>query len=168
MNMNEKKFLILTAIVTLVITVGGVFFLSSSTSSAPQVEASSKAKASFGTTDYDWGKINYSGEKATKTFVIKNTGSDTLKLFNIKTSCHCTKAHLSIEGVDGPEFGMSGISSWVGEVKPNKEAKLIIVFDQTYHGPQGVGSIIRYTSVATNDPSNSKITFTTSGTVVRK
>lgn len=166
--MNEKKFIILIAIVTLFVMVGGVFFLTSTSSSAPQVAVSSKAKADFGQTDSDWGKINYSGEKATKTFVIKNTGADDLKIFNIKTSCHCTKAHLSIDGVDGPEFGMTGISSWVGKVKPGKEAKLVIVFDQTYHGSQGVGSITRYTSVETNDPSNSKITFTTSGTVVKK
>jgi len=165
--MNEKKFFILIGFTTLVIVIVGVFFLGSSNSSAPQVAVSSKTKASFGKTDYDWGKINYNGPKATKTFAIKNTGSDTLKLFNVKTSCHCTKAHVSIDGVDSEDFGMEGFSSWVGEIKPGKEAKLVIVFDQTYHGPQEVGPIIRYTSVETNDSSNSKITFTTSGNVVK-
>lgn len=165
--MNEKKLIILIILVSVLIMVGGIFFISSTNTSAPQVAASSNAKASFAQTDYDWGQIDYSGPKATKTFVIKNNGTDNLKLFNIKTSCHCTKAHLNIDGIDSPEFGMTGIFSWVGTVKPGNEAKLVIVFDQAYHGSQGMGPIVRYTSVETNDSSNSKITFTTSGTVTK-
>lgn len=165
--MNEKKFTITIVIVSILILVGGISFISSTNTSAPQVAASSKAKASFDKTDFDWGKINYNGPKATKIFIIKNTGTDNLKLFNIKTSCHCTKAHVTIDNVNSPEFGMTGIFSWVGEIKPGDEAKLVIVFDQAYHGLQGTGPIVRYTSVETNDPSNSKITFTTSGTVFK-
>lgn len=165
--MNEKKFIILITIATFLIIGGGIWFISATDTSVPQVTASSNAKISFGQTEYDWGKINYSGKKATKTFVIKNAGTDILKIFNIKTSCHCTKAHLTIDGVEGPGFGMTGVSSWVGEIKPGKEANLVVVFDQAYHGSQGVGPIVRYTSIETNDPSNSKITFTTSGTVVK-
>lgn len=164
--MKDKKFIILIILSTLIIMFGGVYFLSSTSSGSPQVAASVNAKANFGQTDYDWGKIEYSGEKATKSFVIKNTGTEILKLYNIKTSCHCTKAHLTINGVDGPEFEMGGNSPWVGEIKPGQEGKLTIVFDQTYHGLQGVGYVARYTSVETNDPAHSKITFTTSGTVV--
>ncbi|MCL4354817.1 DUF1573 domain-containing protein [Patescibacteria group bacterium] len=166
--MNEKKFIILIALATLLIMGGGVYFLTATSSGSAQVAASSRAKALVDQTDFDWGKINYDGPKATKVFNIKNTGTDTLKLFNIKTSCHCTKAHLTINGKDGPDFGMTGISSWVGEVNPGQEAKLTVVFDQQFHGPQGVGSVTRYISVETNDSSNSKITFTASGTVVKE
>lgn len=165
--MSERKLIVLIALATLIVMIGGVYFLTSGNSGAAQVTASSKAKVVASETNYDWGKINYNGQKATKTFIIKNIGTENLKIFNIKTSCHCTKAHLSIDNINGPDFGMSGISSWVGQVKPGKEAKLVIVFDQTYHGPQGIGPIVRYTSVETNDPSNSKITFTTSGTVIK-
>ncbi len=165
--MNEKKLFIIIGIATILILVVGVFFLSSSNSLSSQTTASSKVKAIASETNYDWGKIDYNGPKATKTFVIKNKGSENLKLFNVKTSCHCTKAHISIDGTDSPDFGMSGASSWIGEVKPGKEAKLVIIFDQSYHGPEGVGQATRYTSVETNDSSNSKISFTTSGNVVR-
>ncbi|OGH05823.1 MAG: hypothetical protein A2W22_05130, partial [Candidatus Levybacteria bacterium RBG_16_35_11] len=145
---------------------GGVFFLSSTDSTA-QVSPSPDAKAIVSARDFDWGKIKYDGPKATKVFTIKSAGTASLKVFNIKTSCHCTKAHLTIGGVDGPEFGMTGTSSWTGEIKPGKEARLVIVFDQSYHGAQGLGPVARYTSIETNDPSNSKIVFTTSGTVIK-
>ena len=167
--MNDKKIIIAMVVSTIVILFGAILLVGQSPAAvAPQISASQNAKVSAGNTTFDWGNINYSGGYATKSFTIKNTGTDTLKLFNIKTSCHCTNAHITINGTDSPDFGMSGVSSWVGEVAPGKEAKLTVVFDPAYHGPQGVGPITRYTSVETNDSSNPKLTFTTSGIVVNK
>ncbi|MCL4354280.1 MAG: DUF1573 domain-containing protein [Patescibacteria group bacterium] len=165
----NKKFIILIIFASILIMGGGIFLTSSSSTDigVASLQPSSKAKATVRETDFDWGKINYSGEKPTKTFTIKNTGTDTLKLFNVRTSCHCTKAHITIDGVSSPDFGMVGTSSWVGDVRPGKEAKVVIVFDQAFHGDQGLGPVVRYTMVETNDPSNSKITFATSGTVVK-
>ena len=103
----------------------------------------------------------------TKSFAIKNTGTGILKIFNIKTSCHCTRAYITIEGVDSPSFGMSDLSSWVGEVVGGKEAKLTVVFDPAFHGPSGVGPINRFVSVETNDRANTKLTFTLTGVVIK-
>lgn len=165
--MNEKKFIILISVVTTLILVGAVFLVSNQVSTS-QISASQNAKAyTVEPTSFDWGDIPYAGPKATKTFAIKNTGQDSLKLFNVKTSCHCTQAHVTINGQASPDFGMSGISSWVGEVAPGKEAKLIVVFDQAYHGPQGVGPVTRFVSVETNDKGTPKLTFTLTGTVVK-
>lgn len=166
-SVNENKVILLIMLVSFLILGGGIFLVSK-TSSSPQVEYSLSAKAwTVESTSFDWGQIPMYNGLARKTFTIKNTGTDLLKLFNIKTSCHCTVARISIDGKESQNFGMSGVSSWVGEVKPGKEAKLIAEFDPAYHGPQGVGPITRFVSVETNDKGNQKITFTLTGTVYR-
>lgn len=167
--MNDKRVFILMTLVSLIVIIGGIFIVSSTSPSAPSVSSSSNAIAyTMDPTSFDWGDIGYDADIATKEFKIKNKGSDVLKLYNIKTSCHCTKAQIVVDGDESPFFGMSGVSSWIGEVKPGKEARLIVKFDQRYHGPQGVGPINRFVSVETNDKGNQKITFTLTGTVVKK
>ena len=166
----EKKFIIFIIIVTILILGGGIFFVSGS-ASAPQITASSNAKVSVEQAmNFDWGNISYSGAKATKTFTIKNTGKDTLKLFNIKTSCHCTKAYLTINGQESEKFGMAmgdTASAYVGQVEPGKEATLTVLFDQSFHGPSGMGPVTRYISVDTNDSQHPTLTFTLTGVVVQ-
>src|SRR3989344_3745728 len=119
-NMGEKKFFVIIAVVTLVIFFGGIMLVSSSSSptlTTPQVAPSQNARLQLPSqsdggqakaetqdpTSFDFGNIIYSGPKATKVFTIKNTGSETLKLFNVKTSCHCTKANVTIEGKVSPD-----------------------------------------------------------------
>ncbi len=114
-----------------------------------------------------WGNIPINGGNVTKTFTIKNTGTGALKLFNVKTSCHCTKAHVTIAQENSPDFGMDGVSSWVGEVPPGRQAKLTVIFDPAFHGPQGIGSLNRFVLVETNDGGNPKLTFTLTGTVIK-
>lgn len=165
--MNDKKIIISIIAVTVVILVGGVLVISAN-SSTSLVTASQNAKAyTVESTSFDWGKIQYNGGNVTKTFTIKNTGTDTLKIYNIKTSCHCTKAHLTINGKKSEDFGMSGVSSWVGDVATGKNAKLTVIFDPAYHGPGGLGPVSRFVSVETNDKGNPKLTFTLTGTVVK-
>ncbi|MEK7168550.1 MAG: DUF1573 domain-containing protein [Patescibacteria group bacterium] len=167
--MNDKLALILMILVTIIIIISGIFIVNSTSPSVPSINSSSNAIAyTMDPTSFDWGSIDYDADIATKEFKIKNKGSDVLKLYNIKTSCHCTKAQIVVDGDESPFFGMSGISSWVGEVKPGKEARLIVKFDQRYHGPQGVGPINRFVSIETNDKGNQKITFTLTGIVVKK
>jgi archaellum component FlaG (FlaF/FlaG flagellin family) len=164
----EKKIIIITTIATFLILLIGVIWMSSTNTEAAQVSASQNAKAyTIDPTSADWGQIPMSKGSVTKVFNIKNTGTDTLKLFNIKTSCHCTNAHVTIDAVDSPDFGMSGISAWIGEIAPGKQAKLSVVFDPAYHGPSGVGPITRYVSVQTNDKANSTLTYTVTGTVFK-
>lgn len=165
--MNDKKFIIITALLTLVIMFGGITLLSSS-SSSPQTSVTQNAKAeTIEATSFDWGNIPINGGSVSKSFTIKNTGTEALKLFNVKTSCHCTVANVTIDGKTSENFGMSGISSWIGEVKPGKVAKLTGVFDPAFHGPQGIGPVTRFVSVETNARGNEKITFTLTGTVTK-
>jgi len=164
--MNEKKIIIGFIILTFSILAGGVYILST-TFSSPQINTSQNAKAGVLEKTYNWGEIAYSGSDAIKTFTIKNTGTDILKLTNIKTSCACTYAQLTIEGKVSPKFGMHTTSSWVGEVPPDKEAQLMVVFDQDFHGPTGVGPVERLISVETNDIQNPNLEFSLKGVVVK-
>ena len=147
---------------------GGGIFVISKTTSTPQITTSVNAKATtIEPTSADWGKILMKEGNVTKTFTIKNTGTDTLKLFNIRTSCHCTKAQVITPTDQSSFFGMSTLSSWVGNVQPGKEAQLNVIFDPAYHGPNGVGLINRFVTIETNDQSLPKITFSVTGTVYK-
>lgn len=164
---TEKKILIISAVLTVLLLGGGLFLVSSSSAGPAQVTKSQNAKALVDQTTFDWGQIPYQGGNKTKDFTIKNTGTDILKLANIRTSCHCTKAQVSIDGKTSPLFGMSGVSGWVGEVTPGKEAKLIVIFDPLYHGLNGLGPIERLVDVETNDQATPKIEFSLKGTVIK-
>ncbi len=164
--MNNKKVILGFILVTALILTGGVYVLSS-TASSPIVTVSQNAKVQVDKKSFDWGQIPYSGGNATKTFTVKNTGTDILKLSNIKTSCTCTKADISINGKKSPSFSMHTSSGWVGEVNPGKEAQLMVVFDPAFHGPQGVGPIERLISVQTNDIQNPNLEFSLKGVVVK-
>lgn len=162
--MTERKIILIIIASTLLILFGGVYVLSTTTTPPT---TSKRVKALAVQTAFDWGTINMSNGNVEKTFAIKNTGNETLKLFNVKTSCHCTKARVKIGKEESPDFGMTGLSSWVGQVVSEQEAELTVIFDPAYHGPQGVGPINRFVSVETNDSSNPKLTFTVTGTVVK-
>src|SRR3989344_4428150 len=139
--MNDKKFIILAVAATIILLAGGIFFLSKTTNT-PQIAASQNAKAFVADpTSFDLGQVSMDKGKVTKVFTIKNTGTDTLKLYNVRTSCHCTTAFVTIDGNDSPSFGMDNLSAWTGEVLAGKEAKLTAVFDPAYHGPQGMGAV---------------------------
>ncbi len=165
--MNQKKILIVFIILTVTILGGGIYLLSA-TSTAPQkVAISQNAKVLVDQKTFDWGTIPYSGGNVSKTFTIKNTGTDVLQLTNIKTSCACTYAQLTINGKTSPRFSMHSTSGWVGEVAAGKEAQLTVVFDPAFHGPTGVGSMERLISLQTNDINSPNLEFSLKGNVVK-
>lgn len=164
---TEKKVLIISAILTVLLLVGGVVLVAGNSGGPAKAGISQNAKISLDHKTYEWGQIPYQGENVTHGFIIKNGGTDVLKLMNVKTSCHCTKAQISINGNTSPYFGMSGVSSWVGEIAPGREGKLTVVFDPAYHGLSGIGPVNRLVSIETNDAQDPKIEFSLTGTVVK-
>lgn len=164
--MNNKKVVIGFIVLTLLILGGGVYILSNSAAPA-KITTSQNAKVEVDQKTFDWGNIPYSGGNATKTFIIKNTGTGVLQLTGVETSCTCTKAQITIDGKTSPYFSMHATSSWVGEVVPGKEAKLLVIFDPAFHGPTGVGPMERLISVDTNDSQNPKLEFSLKGVVVK-
>ena len=165
--MTDKKIIIGFIVLTILILGGGIFVLSSTSATPAKITASQNAKVEILEKTFDWGNIPYSGEKVTKTFTIKNSGTDILQLSGIKTSCTCTKAQISVDGKTSPYFSMHSTSSWVGEIPPGKEAQLLVIFDQTFHGTTGVGPIERLVSMETNDTQNPSLEFSLKGVVIK-
>lgn len=165
--MNQKKILIAFIVLTVAILAGGIYILSVTSTTPQKVITSQNAKVNVDQKTHDWGQIAYSGGNVSKTFTIKNTGTDVLRLTNIKTSCDCTKAQVTIDGKNSPFFSMHSTSSWVGEVAAGKEASLTVIFDPAFHGPTGVGPMERLISVQTNDINNPNLEFSLKGVVVK-
>ncbi|MBI2190325.1 MAG: DUF1573 domain-containing protein, partial [Candidatus Levybacteria bacterium] len=115
--------------------------------------------------------ISYSGGNVKHSFPVKNVGKSEMKIFNMKTSCMCTTAYLKTNKETGPSFGMPGHaspnSSWVGTLRPGEEGSIVVVFDPTAHGPEGIGPLSRLISFETNDPNSSYVEFSIQGVVVK-
>lgn len=143
----------------------GVFFLSA----AEQKEANKSnvtskvtSKVSVKDASSDLGRMKVTDEKSAA-FIIENSGKDILQLFNVSTSCDCTFATVTINDSKSPEFGMHGKSSWVGEVKVGEKATVTAIYKPSIMPVSG--PVSREIYVATNDPDNSKLTFTVSAFV---
>ncbi len=96
--------------------------------------------------NYDFGAISMAAGKVSKTFVIKNTGTDALAVNQLYTSCMCTEATLKIGGRSVGPFGMPGhgFAQRINEtIQPNEEVMVEAIFDPAAHGPAGVGRIER-------------------------
>lgn len=165
--MIDKKISIIFVVATLFIVIGGMFFTSKNSSSSVTLGTSYEAKLWVDQKTHNWGRIDYNSGNVSKTFTIRNLGTSPLMLSGIKTSCMCTKAKLTINGVDSPYFGMHENSSWVTEVVAGKEALLTVIFDPAFHGPTGVGSISRQVLVQTNDKASPSLEFNLTGVVVK-
>lgn len=147
-----------------VVLVLGTVLLASKMSNAAEVSAADGVKTEIGETSYDWGEIGINGGNVEKDFVIKNSGDETLKIFNVATSCMCTSAQFVGEK-SSPIFGMHTKSSYVEEIAPGEEGTLRVTFDPAYHGPSGVGPITRQVEMMTNDPEMPKIDLTLTAVV---
>lgn len=161
----ENKFLIGIVAASLLLLTGTIFLASRIATSA-KVEMAEGAKVEVMETAWDWGEIGINDGKVEKEFEVKNIGSEILKLFNVATSCMCTTAQF-VDGEPSPEFGMHTKSSYVKKIAPGESAKIRVVFDPLFHGPEGIGPITRQVTMMTNDPDESQISFMLTA-VVRK
>lgn len=167
----DKKFVILMAVLILGI-IGFAIYISSSSNSNTKATVSKTIGAKI-SVDHNFRQVDdieYSKGILYHSFPIKNEGSKDLEIANMTTSCMCTKAFLKIDGKNGPEFGMKGMSAssdWKGILKPGQSAEVIAAFDPAFHGPQGVGEVVRAVSFETNDPQNPYVELSFEGVVVK-
>lgn len=131
------------------------------------VPPSAGALAEVDKTSVEWGQIQYSGGKVKAAYRITNNGTETLKLYGATTSCACTSGTITVNGKVSPPFGMHDPMSGVIEVSPGKDATVEALFDPAFHGPSGIGSITRITTIQTNDPSHQTLSLQASGVVVK-
>lgn len=121
----------------------------------------------IGVNNHDWGEIDIQAGPVTHSFNIQNTGSNVLRLYDIKTSCMCTTAQLKTKAKSSKKFGMHEKVPGLFEIKPGETAQLVVEFDPAFHGPDAVGPITRAVYLKTNDPNNPEITFYLKGNVVK-
>ncbi len=100
------------------------------------------AKASINESFYDFGEIRQYGGKVEKTFVLKNTGTETLEIGTLTTSCSCTSA--TIEN---------------SQIAPNESAVMTVVFDPDFH-EEPLDVFKRTVFIPTNDLSNPELEVT--------
>ena len=102
---------------------------------------------------FDFGAISMAAGKVSKEFTIKNSGSNSITINQLSTSCMCTEATLKIGDRQKGPYGMPGhgfnpkINETIG---PGEEALVEVVFDPAAHGPAGVGRIERVVYVKYN------------------
>ena len=165
--MKPNRLIITISILTLVILGLGVWLLTRPTAAQLGTSTASGGKAEVAVTSFDWGTIDYGSGDAVAEFTISNSGSGSLSLAEVSTSCMCTTAQIIINGQKSPLFGMHQKSSWIGQIPPGVQAKLKVVFDPAFHGPSGVGPVVRQVVMKTNDPEHPKLEFNLTGTVVK-
>jgi len=160
-------FVIWIGVITLAI-LGGVIYFGSKMGATPKVVTSQNIELAVDSKNHDWGVIDYDNGIVSQNFAIKNTGSNTLELYDVLTYCMCTTAQLTTPGQTSRKFDMHEKSSPVFSVPPGETAQLKVEFDPAFHGPSGLGSITRTVNMKTNDASNPQLTFTLTGQVVKK
>ena len=166
--MKPNRLIITISILTLVILGLGVWLLTRPTAGSQLgTSTASGGKAEVPVTSFDWGTIDYGGGDAIAEFIINNPGSGPLSLSEVSTSCMCTTAQIIINDQKSPFFVMHQKSSWIGQIPPGVQAKLKVVFDPAFHGPSGVGPVVRQVVMKTNDPEHPKLEFNLTGTVVK-
>lgn len=124
------------------------------------------ASMAIDNTTADLGSMNVVDEKSA-TFTITNTSSsETLRIWNITTSCNCTFATITIDGTTTGEFSMHGAGSlknWIGEILPGKQARLTAIYRPKIMPV--TGSITRQINFSTNDPKNQDMQVSISANV---
>ena len=166
--MKTGKYFIFGIIAITTLALLGVIYFGSKENNVPKVDANTKTELSVDSDTFDWGEIDINSGKVSKTFIIENKGAETLKLYNIQTSCMCTTAQIKVGPDMSKKFGMHESTSSVVEVKPDEKAELIVEFDPAFHGPSGIGSISRIVTMSTNDTNHSTLSFRLTADVVKK
>lgn len=111
---------------------------------------------------FDFGSISMAAGKVSHLFKIKNSGTETLKIERVYTSCMCTTARLATADGQTPFFGMPGhgfIPKINKEIKAGEEATIEVVFDPAAHGPAGVGPISRVVYLESGEETPFEVSF---------
>ncbi|OGM11141.1 hypothetical protein A2Z22_00990, partial [Candidatus Woesebacteria bacterium RBG_16_34_12] len=109
---------------------------------------------------YDVGTIKMKDGNVVKTYEVKNTSTESMKLQRIATSCMCTKTKIKIGDKETREFGMEGMGDKNPpinlELSSGQTATVTAIFDPAAHGPKGVGSFDRTVFLYFSNPTGTK------------
>jgi len=109
---------------------------------------------------YDVGMIKMKDGNVVKTYEVKNTSTESMKLQRIATSCMCTKTKVKMGDKETREFGMEGMGDKNPpinlELPSGRTATVTAIFDPAAHGPKGVGPFDRTVFLYFSNPTGTK------------
>lgn len=157
----NSKVIIIGTIISLILLVGGLFWLSRP-EVKPEVLTANAGRLATSETAYDFGSISMAKGLVTHKFSITNSDSVAATITKLYSSCMCTKAKLYVSGKEWGPFGMPGmaaIPSIAAVIAPGESAEIEAIFDPAAHGPAGVGKIDRMVTAELNGQSSLKFNF---------
>lgn len=104
----------------------------------------------------DLGKIKVSDTQEV-IFTLKNIGTKSLQLSDIKSSCGCTAGQIIYQGKTSKEYSMHTKSADIFEIAPQTEAQVKMIY-RPFTMPV-YGLVEREVYMTTNDPGQPKISF---------
>lgn len=119
-------------------------------------DVSERPKAETEKTSLDLGTIKVSDVKV-QDFALKNSGSKPLQILNVNSSCGCTAGQIIYKGETSKEFSMHTQSGFVTEIAPGDTATVRLTYRPASMPVYGL--VERAVFVETNDPANTKLTF---------
>ncbi|MDP2910515.1 MAG: DUF1573 domain-containing protein [bacterium] len=141
-------------IVVSAVIIGGIILAAilSGGSSVAQYKTSDpdKPQLAIGETNFDFGRIKLSDIKIQE-IEIKNTGNRPLIIYDAITSCDCTFVQFIIGGIESRKFSMRRDLSWRGEIVPQEEATIRLIYQPSLMPVKG--AVKREVVFKTNDPS---------------
>lgn len=143
-------------IIIAIVVLGGIVWIArpdSQTRNIASLSPNSSGILKAEETNFDFGAISMAAGKVKHAFKIKNTGSESIVIGKMYTSCMCTTASLIMNGKKFGPYGMPGhgfIPKINESIAPGNEATVEIVFDPAAHGPAGVGRIERSITIENN------------------
>ena len=147
------------ALISLLLIIGGlaIFGLFNYFSNQDHETIQDTPKIEINPQEYDAGTVSMTEGMVKYTHEIKNNGEGDLEIDRIWTSCMCTTARLKVGDEISFEFGMhSNPAFWSQKIVPGEMGYLEVTFDQSFHGLQGTGPVVRIVYLSTNDPQNKK------------
>lgn len=136
----------------------------------PSNNVSSASILSALETKFDFGTISMKDGKVAHKFPVKNSGTESLVIEKVYTSCMCTVANIiDARGKTYGAFGMPGHGGGisVAEIEIGAGETVIVeaVFDPAAHGPSGVGLADRVVYLETNSTQTPKVELNFSANV---
>lgn len=139
-----KKIVILAAIILIVVSYIG--FKNYSLKDAPVMQITP--------TSYDFGSVSVAEGAVSTTMEVENQGKNNLVIDEMKSTCDCTSASLTVDGIESPAFGMHDTKTgWSAILKPGQKAKLKVNYNPKVHMDLR-GAVTRNVIIFSNDPKN--------------
>jgi len=116
-------------------------------------------------TSFNLGQVSKKQGKIEKVFKLYNKGTRKLIITDIRVSCSCVTASLTVGKNKSPYFGTQGVpSGWQAIIDPGQSGDLGVVVDLN-HPAIVIGKLFRVINITSNDIINPDVTVKIEGEV---